>query len=152
MSNQKGRPKGGLASEDSRNGSAAAYPAPKGTGGQHFTIQGRLMGLNEYTAANRRNRHTGNRAKRENQDIVQWAIKAARLRPVKRPVRIWCLWLEKDKRRDPDNVAFAIKMILDALVEEKILQGDGWAHVVGIEHWFEVDKRNPRIVVEVVEV
>ena len=118
---------------------------------QRFTIPGRLIGLNEYTAANRRNKHIGNKAKRENQDIVRWAIRAARLKPIKKPVRLWCLWIEKDRRRDHDNTAFGLKFIQDALVDEGILKDDGWANIVGFEHDFSVDKKNPRIVVEIRE-
>jgi Holliday junction resolvase len=119
---------------------------------QRFAIQGRLMGLNEYTAANRRNRHAGNKAKREQQDIACWALRAARLKPVRGPVRIRFAWIEKDMRRDGDNISsFGQKVIQDALVECGILPDDSRRWIIGFEHFFEVDRKNPRIVVEIAE-
>ena len=53
---------------------------------QTFTIPGRLYGFNEYTKANRANPYAGARMKRDNQDIVCWAIKKAKLKPCKTPV------------------------------------------------------------------
>ena len=49
------------------------------------------------------------------------------------------------------NVCFAKKFILDALQEMKILKNDGWAEVAGFEDRFYVDKRNPRVEVEIYE-
>ncbi|WP_418294417.1 hypothetical protein [Megasphaera massiliensis] len=54
-------------------------------------------------------------------------------------------WVEKNKRRDKDNIAFAKKFILDALQEMGILQNDGWSEILGFSDTFDVDKDNPRI-------
>ena len=69
-----------------------------------------------------------------------------------RPVFLLFTFYEKDRRRDKDNVAsFARKVIQDALVKCGTLQDDGWDHVTGYLDRFEVDKKNPRIVVEFIE-
>jgi Holliday junction resolvase RusA-like endonuclease len=104
---------------------------------QTFTARFRLPGLNEYIHAVNINRYKGNALKRETQDAIGWAIKAARLEPVtKYPVTIYFEWHEKTKRRDLDNIASAKKFILDALQECGILEGDGQKQLVGFSDRF----------------
>lgn len=45
------------------------------------------------------------------------------------PIRsILFLWVEKEKRRDPDNIAAGgTKIILDSLQQIGVIRGDGWA-------------------------
>lgn len=118
---------------------------------QTFTIEGRLDGLNEYTSANRSNPYAGAKMKKENQEAVMWAIKAARLKPAG-AVDVRITWIEKDMRRDPDNIRFAAKFILDALVQAGIIPNDTQRYIRGIHDRFMVNKSNPRIVVELEEV
>ena len=47
--------------------------------------------------------------------------------------------------------SFARKVIQDALVKCGTLEDDGWDNVTGYLDRFEVDKENPRIVVEFIE-
>lgn len=118
-----------------------------------LTIPGRLPGLNEYTAACRTNPHKGNQMKRDAQTAIMWQIKA-QLRGYKfqGPVFLLFTFYEQDRRRDKDNVAsFARKVIQDALVKCGTLHDDGWDHVTGYLDRFEVDRQNPRIVVEFIE-
>lgn len=61
------------------------------------------------------------------------------------PVRVTFKWFEKDRMRDPDNIAFAKKYILDALQEMRIMQGDGWRHVSALADEFHLDPEKPRI-------
>ena len=119
---------------------------------QEFTIHGRLPALNDYTRANRANRYAGNKMKREAMDQVAWAIRQASLKQITSKVKVSFKWVEQTRRRDLDNVCFAKKFILDALQETRTLQGDGWKHVMGFTDVFSVDKENPRIVVELIEV
>ena len=116
---------------------------------QRFEIQGRLPGANEYTAANRRDRHAGAKLKREAQQQVAEAIDEAGLVPMQPPVFVRFTWVEPNMRRDPDNVAFARKFVFDALVERGILGNDNWAWVDGFADSFRVNAANPRIVVEI---
>lgn len=76
---------------------------------------------------------------------------AARLRPMKR-VRLRFEWRERDRRRDPDNVASAKKFVLDGLVSARVIPGDGWAHVAGWDDVFEVVERNPGVAISLTEV
>lgn len=118
-----------------------------------LTIKGRLPGLNEYTEACRTDSRTGARMKREAQDIVMWHILSQiRGRRFTKPVFLLFTFYEQDRRRDRDNVSsFARKVIQDALVKCGNLKDDGWDHVTGYLDRFDVDKSNPRIVVEFIE-
>lgn len=112
---------------------------------QEFTIPGRLPGLNDYTAACRGRAVAGGRMKHEAQDSVKDAIRAAGLKPMKAPVDVRVTWYERDRKRDKDNVRFAVKFILDALVAEKVIGNDNWRWVRAIVDEYRVDKENPRI-------
>ena len=93
-------------------------------------IQGKFVGLNEYTEACRRNKYVGAKMKKDAQIQCSWFLH--RLPQIKRPVKIRFLWQEKDHRRDPDNVAFAQKFILDELVRLKKIPNDTsrWIHAL----------------------
>lgn len=118
-----------------------------------LTLPGRLPGLNEYTNACRTNPKKGNQMKADAQDMVMWQILSQMRRcKFQRPVFMLFTFYEQDRRRDRDNVSsFARKVIQDALVKCGTLQDDGWDYVTGYLDRFEVDKKNPRIVVEFIE-
>jgi Holliday junction resolvase RusA-like endonuclease len=59
-------------------------------------------------------------------------------------------WYCKNKKKDPDNIAFAKKYILDGIVAAGALPNDGWDEVAGLQDSFTVDKDNPRVEVEIV--
>lgn len=121
---------------------------------EQLTIEGRLAGLNELIAAERSNRYKGAQMKRNAQKYVEFAV-MTQMRGVhfKHPVRLHYSFFEPNKRRDHDNVAgFAHKVVQDALVECGVLADDGWDEVLGFSDEFYVDKKRPRIVVEIEEV
>lgn len=109
-------------------------------------IQGRLPGLNEYIAAERSNRYKAAKMKAEYGNIVTCEIRRClgRIR-IDKPVFMEYRWVEKNKRRDLDNITFGRKIIQDSLVQCSVLKDDGWKYVVGFSDRFEVDRRNPRI-------
>ena len=118
-----------------------------------FTVPGRLPCLNDYIKIERGGggRYGAAQMKRETQNLIHWAIKGSPLRAVKLegPVTIHYLWLEQDRRRDKDNIAFAKKFIQDALVAAGVLENDGWRHIEGFTDSFAVDSKNPRIEVTI---
>lgn len=119
---------------------------------QVFEIPGRLVGCNDYQEACRTNYRVGAKMKREQQDIVLWAIKRARLKPMRRKVNIHYTWIEPNMRRDKGNIRFADKFICDALVEAGILKNDGWKNIGDLSDTYRVNRSNPRIIVELEEV
>lgn len=110
-----------------------------------------MPGLNEYVAAERSNRYKAAKMKRDCQNAVIHEIRH-QLRGVKLidPVILAYKFYEPNRRRDHDNVAgFAHKVIQDAMVESGLLVNDGWEYVAGFCDWFVLDKKNPRIEVEI---
>lgn len=117
-----------------------------------FTIRGTLPGLNELIEAERRNRYAGAALKKQSESVVMHAARSLGKVRFTEPVYMVYHWYEPNRRRDKDNISsFGRKVIQDALVKSKILQNDGWSNIIGFEDRFEVDKKNPRIVVEILE-
>lgn len=116
-------------------------------------IPGRLDGLNKLINANRQNPYVGAKVKKDNDTIVSFEIlHQLNGAQVQNPVFIDFLWVEKDRRRDPDNVASGKKYILDALVRSGVLKDDTQRYIRGFTDSFEVDKDNPRIEVLIREI
>jgi len=61
-------------------------------------------------------------------------------------------WYCKDKRQDKDNIMAGQKFIFDGLMAAGKIKNDGWKQVRDVLHRFEVDKKNPRVEVEIKEV
>ena len=119
-----------------------------------LTIPGRLDNLNDYIRADKASRYKGGKLKAKNEDIVAIYIRKC-LRGVKIHKKVYMeyLWVEKNKKRDLDNISsFGRKVIQDALVNEGVIANDGWAHIVGFSDAFQVDARNPRIEILIREV
>lgn len=110
---------------------------------QELWIAGPLPGMNEMTAAAKGFGGRGygySKLKREWTDLVALLARAARLSPVSR-ARIHFLWLERARRRDPDNFTAGQKFVLDGLVQAHVLPGDRWAHIAGLTHAWEVSPK-----------
>ena len=116
-----------------------------------FTYLGRLQGLNEYTKINRANRYGANASKQRIEQSLILAIREHKLKKVdKYPIKLKITWYEPDRRRDVDNITFAVKFIQDALVKSGILENDGQKQINAIEHIVLTDRDNPRIEVELI--
>ena len=120
---------------------------------QVFEVPGRLMGLNEYVRECRGNRYRGARAKRDQQDIVVAAIKAAGIRRCEYPVEVGVAWIEgrsvNGAMRDPDNIRFGLKFILDALVECRVIPNDSPYWVRRTFDHYSYNNSNPRVQVRI---
>ena len=119
---------------------------------QKIIIRGALPGLNEYITAERTNRYKGAELKKRAESIVLRSLRGLGKWQAEGPVYMIYHWYCADRRRDKDNVSsFGRKVIQDALVKSKILPNDGWKDISGFEDRFYVDRKNPRIVVEMIE-
>lgn len=110
----------------------------------------RLPGLNEFIYANRKSKFAGDNFKKNDQNFIAWQIRQ-QLKGfrVDGPVFMKYRWYEKDRRRDLDNISsYGRKVIQDAMVQCKILPDDGWKYITGFSDEFYVDKKWPRIEVE----
>lgn len=117
-----------------------------------FVIRGKLPGLNEYINAERTNKYKGAQLKRQCESVVMRSARSLSKYRAEGPVYMIYHWYCEDRRKDKDNISsFGRKVIQDALVRAKILKNDGWNDIIGFEDIFYIDKKNPRIVVEIEE-
>ena len=118
-----------------------------------LVIQGQLPNLNDYTRACRSNAYAGANMKKQAEKIIQAHI-VQQLKWVQfdGTVELAFRWYEPNKKRDLDNICFAKKFILDALVSNKVIIADSWKGVVGFTDKFFVDAKNPRIEIDIREV
>ncbi len=118
-----------------------------------FQIPGRLPSLNQSTRWERTPRHRfwGARKRAMAKILVGGCIRAARVQPFKTKVHIKVRWIEKDRRRDYDNIASGIKVILDALKACDVIVNDSQKWLEPVTHEFEIDKKDPRIEVTITE-
>lgn len=127
-----------------------------------FVIPRTMPNLNDYLAAERIRFRTysGKTDTKGNELKKQWQMcagvyirKDLRGLNIKKPVRLNYKFFEPNKKRDMDNVAsFAMKVIQDALVRTGVLENDGWKQIKGFQCDFFIDRDDPRIEVEIVEV
>lgn len=118
-----------------------------------IVIPGELTDLNKFINSQRTNRYAGAKLKKENTEKCCYAFlmaKAAGLR-VATPINLKITWYCKNKRKDPDNVAFGVKFILDGMQQARMIENDGFNEIKGIHHCFSIDKDCPRIEIEILE-
>lgn len=117
-----------------------------------FEIDKRLAGANEFIKQINKNRYAGNEAKQQEQAYIIWCIKE-QLRDLKidKPVIGHFTWIEENKRRDLDNICFAKKFILDALVQARVLKDDNRRIVTNFTDSFEYADKS-KVIVELEEI
>lgn len=111
-----------------------------------------MPNLNDYTAAFQRNRYIGAAMKKEWTSKVSDQCLLQKLKPMKSPVRVDFEWYERNSRRDPDNVVFAKKFILDGLVKAGVLLNDTQKDIAGFTDSWGVVKGNEGVVISIMEV
>ena len=107
-----------------------------------LTVTGKLPSLNDVIGACRTHPHAGaSLKKRTEADIM---VQIPRGLKVAGRCSWHFVWYEPTKRRDPDNIASAVKFLFDALVCKRVIENDGWAQVAAISHEFRAGK-NQRV-------
>jgi len=117
-----------------------------------FEIPGRLPGFNEIIEVAKSGKGKYQpyaMMKDEYTSMIAWLAKKL---PSYEKVALVITWYEPDHRRDPDNIMAGQKFILDALVHAGVIPNDSQKYVRGIVHRFKVDRKNPRIEVEIVDI
>jgi Holliday junction resolvase RusA-like endonuclease len=115
-----------------------------------LTIPHELTDLNSYIQAERGNKF----AAADIKQTMTWLCTqyAKTLKPIEKRVKIIFTWYCKNQKKDPDNISFAKKFILDGLVKAGVLENDGWKNIAGFEDYFIVDADKPRVEIEIREV
>ena len=111
-------------------------------------ISMKLPSLNEYINACRSNRFQGSKMKRDLENDI--GVFIAKLPKFEKPVKIHFHWVEGNKRRDLDNVAFAKKFILDAMVKAGKLKDDNRKCVTAFTDTFSYEK-DFKVILEIEE-
>jgi len=117
-----------------------------------FEIPGRLPGFNEIieTAKSGKGKYQPYAQMKEHYTtMIGWLAKRL---PKFEKVALIITWYEPNRHRDPDNIMAGQKFILDGLVESGIIPNDNQKHIQGILHRFAVDRKNPRVEVEIVDI
>ena len=104
----------------------------------------KLPSLNEYIRACRTNPYMAAKFKRDVEEDLEPYIKEL---PVFNRVQIQFRWIENNKRRDLDNIAFSKKFILDALVKYGKLKDDNRKCVTAFTDTFSYEKQAKVILV-----
>ena len=111
----------------------------------------RLPSLNEYIRKSKIIKgkwNAGNQMKQDGQDDI--IILLNKMPKYEKPIKIHFHWIEDNKRRDLDNVCFAKKFILDAMVKSGKLKNDNRKYVRGFTDTFEYGKES-KVILEIEE-
>jgi len=115
-------------------------------------IPGRMPGFNEIIEAAKGGKGKYQpyaQMKETYTNMVAWLAKKL---PTYERVALIITWYEPNRHRDPDNIMAGQKFILDGLVVAGTIPNDNQRHIQGIIHRFAVDRKNPRIEVEIVDI
>ncbi|PCW41864.1 hypothetical protein [Listeria monocytogenes] len=111
-----------------------------------------LTDLNTYINKERGHRQAAAKVKKQMTYICACYVKRAMSHGVtfSTPCRIKFTWIIPNKKKDPDNLAFAKKFIFDGMMEAGFLENDNLNYIEGFSDYFIVDKdEESRVIVEV---
>ena len=109
----------------------------------------KLPSLNQYINECRRNKFAAAKMKNNIESEITNAF--YRMPVYKNPIKIHFTWIEDNKRRDLDNVCFAKKFILDAMVKCGKLKDDNRKCVIGFTDSFEYGDK-AKVILDIEEV
>lgn len=118
------------------------------------TIPFELMDLNRFIDIERGNKYGAAEAKKNETRKCQMIFLNAKRKGFKInnfPIELHTIWYTKDGRKDPDNIVFAKKFILDGMVNAKVIPNDGQKQIGGFVDKIKKDKNFPRIEIEIKE-
>ena len=111
-----------------------------------------LPGLNEYIDLCRRNKYQAAKFKEKTEDDIIAEIRYQGIRSIPGSNVYSFKWVERDKRRNKDNVSMARKFVFDAMVKAGMIDNDGWKQIAGgFKDDFDVDKENPRVEITITQ-
>lgn len=113
-----------------------------------FIFNGEFTDLNTYIRAERSNRFMAAKIKKMETERAAWEVIQSDKAVGKAVISFD--WYTKDERKDPDNISFAKKFLLDGMVMAGLLENDTRKCINGFIDCFFVDKDNPRVEVTVI--
>lgn len=113
-------------------------------------IQMKLPSINAYIDLCRGNKYVAAKKKREIESDL--AVFLMRLPKFTKPIHVDFVWVEKYRKRDPDNIcAGGRKFIFDCLVKLGKLPDDSRKYVEGFSDRFEYGKED-KVILNITEV
>ena len=114
-----------------------------------FVIDMKLPSLNDYIRVCRCNKYQAAKFKSDvEREIGVFLLKMPKWN---NPIKIHFHWIEGNKKRDLDNIAFAKKFILDAMQKFGKLENDNRKCVMAFTDSFEYGKET-KVILEIEEV
>jgi len=105
--------------------------------------------FNEYINECKRNKYAGNVTKKIYEESIGWYLH--KLPDYERPIKIHFTWVEgKGSRRDPDNICYAKKFILDTMVRMGKITDDNSKYIKGFTDSFETGEET-KVIMEIEE-
>jgi hypothetical protein len=93
--------------------------------------------LNHYIRVERGNRMAAAKLKKDTERSLSIELLAQKAQPMMAgPLALIFTWMRTSRREDPDNISFGAKPVLDCLVRNQIIRGDGWKDITSISHTF----------------
>lgn len=116
-----------------------------------LVIPGTLPTMNQIIAASKRHHMQYSNMKNRDTNRVASLAREQKIGKFDK-VNLVFTWYCKDRRRDKDGIMAGQKFVLDGLQKAGVIENDGWRQVGDITHKFAIDKKNPRVELELVEV
>ena len=113
-----------------------------------YTIDMKLPSLNDYIRVCRSNKYQAAKYKADLEEKIGYFL--VKMPKWSKPIKIHFHWIEGNKRRDLDNICFAKKFILDAMVKRGKLTDDNRKNVYGFTDSFEYGKET-KVILEIEE-
>lgn len=116
-------------------------------------IPDRFESLNEFLSANRGNKYSGAKMKKDNDDIVVFnARQQLKGLKITKPILIYYRFFEKEDNRDNDNVlSCAAKFVQDGLAKAGVIINDKRKYIHNFYFDVFIDNKNPRIEITITE-
>lgn len=108
-------------------------------------LPGEFTDLNTYIRLERGSKWGAASRKKTETERVHCECKLQKISLIDTAQFFVFMWYLKDKKKDPDNVAFAKKFIMDGLYEAGVIFNDTQEYVKGYLDVFKIDKENPRV-------
>jgi Holliday junction resolvase RusA-like endonuclease len=116
-----------------------------------FVIPDTLPGMNDYISALDHSKYIGARLKKTTEEYILTCIMAGlgKRQPFDVKLQIHIRFVERDRRRDFDNITSGTKFILDALRKAGVIYNDGQSYLLPSTFEYDVDKDYPRVEVTI---
>ena len=95
---------------------------------QSIEIKGPFISLNEYIKIERSNWRYAAKVKKDETNAVRLQVLNKK---IETPCFIEFIWFVKNRKKDPDNIAFSKKFILDGMVSAGVIPDDSYKNILG---------------------